>query len=291
MVFCMIAAMTFLSSRARAQPIADPCAGTLPQGSFLQPPACPEFPAPCNPLFGDTISSCDHRFFMTMQGDGNLVLYQQNGPGNYAALWSSNTFTGGPANHAAMQGDGNFVVYNNIFTPQWASGTYGTPYASLSVQADGNAVIYSWNPYAGVAPRPVWSTGTCCRALPLVPATCGTIPRPSGYGYYGLFPSSSVSSCDGRFVLKMQTDGNLVLYQVNTIPSRALWWSGTNGSGAQYAVMLPDGNFLVYQQGHGIWATNTGGNWGAQLAVQNDGNVVIYATDGRAIWATNTCCR
>src|SRR5712692_1475356 len=82
MVFCMIAAMTFLSSRARAQPIADPCAGTLPQGSFLQPPACPEFPAPCNPLFGDTISSCDHRFFMTMQGDGNLVLYQQNGPGN-----------------------------------------------------------------------------------------------------------------------------------------------------------------------------------------------------------------
>src|SRR6266849_5692946 len=107
MVFCMIAAMTFLSSRARAQPIADPCAGTLPQGSFLQPPACPEVPAPCNPLFGDTISSCDHRFFMTMQGDGNLVLYQQNGPGNYAALWSSNTFTGGPANHAAMQGDGN----------------------------------------------------------------------------------------------------------------------------------------------------------------------------------------
>jgi hypothetical protein len=65
---------------------------------------------------------------LAMQGDGNLVLYQN---GSY--LWASNTSGQNcSANqcYAAFQGDGNFVVYNGA-TPLWSSQTNGNPGAQL----------------------------------------------------------------------------------------------------------------------------------------------------------------
>jgi hypothetical protein len=100
--------------------------------------------------------------------------------------------------------------------------------------------------------------------------------------------AEQVWSCDGRFVLAMQTDGNLVLYEGST----ALWASHTAGSGATVAVMQDDGNFVLYTTaGKAVWATGTGGaGCETYLAVQNDGNVVVYDSAGKAIFATNTCC-
>jgi hypothetical protein len=56
-----------------------------------------------------------------------------------------------------MQDDGNFVVYpGNHFsqnTPAlWHTYTYGHPGASLIVQNDGDAAVYTWGA--------VWSSGT-----------------------------------------------------------------------------------------------------------------------------------
>src|SRR5262245_10859607 len=54
---------------------------------------------------------------LTMQTDGNLVLYDAaNQP-----RWASGTY-GKPVTHVIMQPDGNLVIYNNT-TPVWASGT------------------------------------------------------------------------------------------------------------------------------------------------------------------------
>ncbi len=97
---------------------------------------------------GDSVKSCDARFWLTMQADGNLVLYGPPG-----ALWSSNTHGTG-ADRAAMQGDGNFVVYGGS-TAYWNSNTANHPGAYLSVQDDGNMVIYDGT-------TSLWSTGTCC---------------------------------------------------------------------------------------------------------------------------------
>jgi hypothetical protein len=81
-------------------------------------------------------------------------------------------------------------------------------------------------------------------------------------------------SCDGRFFLVMQGDGNLVLYLEGT---GALWSSMTNGTGAVQAVMQDDGNFVVFDAGGQVeWSSMTGGYPGATLAIQNDGNVVVY---------------
>jgi hypothetical protein len=95
-------------------------------------------------------------------------------------------------------------------------------------------------------------------------------------------------SCDGRFTLIMQHDGNLVLYQ----GSEPLWHAGTHDSGATAAVMQSDGNLVVYDDaGTAMWASGTSGyDWSAAL-VQDDGNLVIYSSDGKALWGTDTCCR
>lgn len=93
------------------------------------------------------------------------------------------------------------------------------------------------------------------------------------------------TSGSGRTVLRLQQDGNLVLYK----DGHAAWQGvGSWPSGAS-AVMQSDGNFVVYDgSGHPLWATGTWGHPGAYLAVQDDGNLVVYAASGGPLWATNT---
>jgi hypothetical protein len=96
----------------------------------------------------DSIWSMDGRFRLTMQRDGNLVLYREV---DRYPLWQSGT-AGQVATYAIMQTDGNFVVYG----PQgalWASGTVGYPGAYLVVQTDGNMVIYQGQ-------QSLWATNT-----------------------------------------------------------------------------------------------------------------------------------
>jgi len=99
---------------------------------------------------GQSIHSGDGRFQLSMQTDGNLVLY---GPGG--ALWSSQT-AGSGATLAAFQADGNLVVYTPAMQPLWASNTSGNPGSLLRLQDDGNLVIYDG------AMQPTWATNTCC---------------------------------------------------------------------------------------------------------------------------------
>ena len=67
--------------------------------------------------------------------------------------------------------------------------------------------------------------------------TCGRL-NPG----YGLANGGTVTSCDGRFVLAMQGDGHLVLYQAGV---GAIWWNGVFGSGHNLQ-MQTDGHLVVY---------------------------------------------
>ncbi len=99
--------------------------------------------------------------------------------------------------------------------------------------------------------------------------------------------SQSITSANGRFILIMQADGNLVLYR--TQDWHPLWATGTNGASVNFVAMQGDGNLVIYTYGgHAIWASGTNGHPGANLVVQNDGNVVIYFPTTPAIWATGT---
>ncbi len=115
---------------------------------------------------------------------------------------------------------------------------------------------------------------------------------PAGCGFVGpgqaLAPNQAVTSCDGRFTLAHQGDGNVVLYQGGA----ALWSSQTPGRATDTLVMQEDGNLVLYAPGGvALWNSRTAGNPGATLAVQNDGNTVIYAPGNRAVFATGTAGR
>ena len=231
-------------------------------------PKLPPRPAGCGTLKpgeglaqGNSLRSCDGRFELVMQTDGNAVLYS-----NGLALWSSHT-NGKGGDVLDMQGDGNLVVYSDKSCALWNSGTAHHAGAELSVQDDGNAVIYDQG-------RAIFDTHS--GGLPAKPTACGAI-EPG----HGLAPGESISSCDGHHALVMQTDGNLVLYHAG---KGATWSSKTNGTPSRYAVVQGDGNLVVYEfGGKATFDTHTNGHDGASLAVQDDGNLVIYES-GKAIW-------
>jgi len=97
----------------------------------------------------------------------------------------------------------------------------------------------------------------------------------------------AIRSQDGRSILIMQTDGNLVLYRFLTGGRHiARWSTGTNDQIVTQAVMQGDGNFVVYGPHGALWNSGTHGNPGAWLVLQNDGNLVIYDASGAPLWAT-----
>jgi hypothetical protein len=87
---------------------------------------------------------------LIMQGDGNLVLYNNR---NGKALWSSGTWNT-PVNHAIMQWDGNFVCYDAAGKAYWGTGTWTDPGSYVVLQDDGDLVLYG--PNGGK----LWATNT-----------------------------------------------------------------------------------------------------------------------------------
>ena len=60
---------------------------------------------------------------------------------NRVPLWASNS-GGTTPGFVTVQSDGNVVIYNAAGVPQWATNTSGNPGARLVVQGDGNVVVY-----------------------------------------------------------------------------------------------------------------------------------------------------
>ncbi|WP_447003401.1 S8 family serine peptidase [Saccharothrix isguenensis] len=86
---------------------------------------------------GKSKSSQDGRYRLTMQTDGNLVLYTAAGQ----PLWHTRS-NGSGATHATLQTDGNFVVYTAAGVPVWHSRTDRTAGDRVMVQNDSNVVLY-----------------------------------------------------------------------------------------------------------------------------------------------------
>ena len=85
---------------------------------------------------GQGVISADRRFRLTLQPDGNLVLYSPT-----RVLWASGT-NGRATAFLALQSDGNLVLYDRDAQPLWASHTEGFGPTRLIAQTDGNLVLY-----------------------------------------------------------------------------------------------------------------------------------------------------
>lgn len=99
-------------------------------------------------------------------------------------------------------------------------------------------------------------------------------------------------------VLKMQGDGNLVLYctgngqavwDTGTVNSYTTWVNFEGGSGGGSMVIWtnqgPAGNVALWSS---LTKPPTHSTRGTEAIVQADGNFVIYDGSGNALWASNT---
>jgi LysM repeat protein len=101
---------------------------------------------------GDSLTSSNGAYTLTLQDDGNLVLASRG-----HAIWASGT-DGQDVVRAEVQQDGNFVVYT-ADKPVWHTDTKGKKNVKLVLQDDRNLVLYSGDHAA-------WSTKTETDAPP-----------------------------------------------------------------------------------------------------------------------------
>ena len=101
---------------------------------------------------GDSLTSSNGAYTLTLQDDGNLVLASRG-----HAIWASGT-DGQDVVRAEVQHDGNFVVYS-ADKPVWHTDTKGKKNVRLVLQDDRNLVLYAGD---GAA----WSTKTETDAPP-----------------------------------------------------------------------------------------------------------------------------
>lgn len=92
---------------------------------------------------GQYIQPSSATFRLTMQSDGNLVLYFRT-PNPDVPMWAT-SWLGAPSipgSYAIMQGDGNFVLYSPTGTALWHTHTYMYPGSYLTIGVDGNVIVY-----------------------------------------------------------------------------------------------------------------------------------------------------
>ncbi|GGQ98572.1 hypothetical protein [Streptomyces flaveolus] len=123
-----------------------------PRASTTQP-STPQEHYTSKTVYGTSVlqqgqSWSTNRVFLGFQGDGNLVLYNQQG----TPLWWSGT-VGQGAVKAVFQADGNLALYAGDGRTVWSTHTEGHDGARLVLRADGNMVIE----YGGTV---IWSSGT-----------------------------------------------------------------------------------------------------------------------------------
>ncbi|MGL6236611.1 MAG: LysM peptidoglycan-binding domain-containing protein [Segniliparus sp.] len=102
---------------------------------------------------GQSLSSDNGAFTLTLQDDGNLVL-------NPGAVWSTKT-NGTGASRLEVQTDGNVVLYTDSNESKWATSTSGE--VRLELQNDRNLVVY------GAGNTALWTSGTVTD-IPATPA-------------------------------------------------------------------------------------------------------------------------
>ncbi|GAP53761.1 curculin-2 [Arthrobacter sp. Hiyo6] len=105
---------------------------------------------------GTSLVSANERFTLAMQGDGNLVLYQDGVAAGHN-YWSTETEWFAPAQRPTvltLHADAQLELDDAAGAARWNSGTWGPftdPKAVL--QDDGNLVV------SDISDQPIWASG------------------------------------------------------------------------------------------------------------------------------------
>jgi hypothetical protein len=209
---------------------------------------------------GDARHSANGRYRLVMRRNGDLVLRRIRG----RVLWTSQT-AGHPGAYAKLRRNGELLVSSRKRRVLYNTGTAGASGSRLVVRNRGEAVLVRKG-------ARVWSS-----------RTDGYLLTPD----QALRPRQSRRSQNGRFLLRMQENGELAI--VDRQLGQVRWTSQTPGNPGAYAAMQRAGNLVVYSRsGEALYSTGTTGDAGTFLAMQDQGNAVIYAPGGTALWSSET---
>ncbi|MBW8485330.1 hypothetical protein [Actinomadura parmotrematis] len=160
----------------------------------------------------------------------------------------------------------------------------------LIMQTDGNLVVYKKS-------KAIWSSHTWVKGSSATMRTNGDLVVAKGSHQYW----RSHTDGDKGAYLKLQNDGNAVVYKGKTALWSSYQWISTlsNGvtlypyqkvvsqNGAWQLRQEPGGDLALYSGGKLRWHTGTSGHKGATTTMQADGNLVVRA-GGKALWSTHT---
>jgi hypothetical protein len=252
---------------------------------------------------GDSLFSALGAFRLTLQTDGDLVLYtivEEQLPDDVRAvlahtpevmklyttrIWSVGTSVAneraGQGSYCVMNDDGNFVIYDADGRTCFESGTHGHPGSYLRCQDDGNLVIYTPDSNA------IWSSGTHSRSgdvlepVAVKPKRTLNLTKDLKPGQR-LDRGDSLFSALGAFRLTLETDGDLVLYTIveEQLPD-------------DVRAVLAHAPEVMKLYTTRIWSVGTSvGNeragQGSYCVMHDDGNFAVYDSDGRICFESET---
>jgi hypothetical protein len=227
---------------------------------------------------GQSLISADGRFRLTMQPDGNLVLYW---PGNWA-VWGSNT-AGHNGAYLAWCGDPKCVAViaplTNACLRNPLSSSYGCPVNPgypiyVKVLNNGNWQTLTSPTFPAKDPQPVFST----QLLYMLGTGSRSVPNSMSLGE-GLKAGQSIFSNNNQYQMELKTNGNMFLYK-SGIP---IWSTPLMPDiNAQGAALDARGNLMLYgMTGSAYWGTSfkTNGNLTSSvLTLEDSGSLSIVIT-------------
>ena len=189
---------------------------------------------------GEYLLSPNGAYQLSMQSDGNLVVYHGSQP-----LWDSQT-SNNPGAWAVLQStDGNLVVYSAAGKALWSAYVNSTG-DDLQMQNDGNLVVYS---AAGSAQ---WAT------MSSTPATHGqTLTyNPGGSGQCTWWVEQQFAGYTGQYINTLGingTNGNALYWAYNA--AHRGWTTGSGPRVGSIAVFSPSYHGVTSSVGHVAWVT------------------------------------
>ena len=175
---------------------------------------------------------------------------------------------------AIMQSDGNFVVYDQ--DPQYYYSVPSNTYLSYS----GND-IYGYGSSGSAVVQIQQNLNQLTNAGLVVDGLYGVLTRAAVENFQRFWTLTVDGICGP------DTWGVVLWELYATSPHNvAIWATNTAGSGATYARLQTDGNFVVYNDSHNPkFSSKSSGKYPVMI-MQNDGNLVIYETSGPNKWQT-----
>ena len=174
---------------------------------------------------GESIWSTNEQYRLTMQDDGNLVLYD----GKNQPHWASNTWRHGePPYRTTMQDDGNLVLYDVRGTATWASNTWGKGPSRCAPRFRTRRCLCQTSIFWRGRRRPLREGFRLARlAVLCLRRWLPGLQRPEAgrvRGKIGGFKNVRAIARRARCRCVLQDDRNLVVYAAN---SQQTWASGT----------------------------------------------------------------